>query len=687
MKSRKLIAIITSVAMVFTMGFTTSVSFAKTVDSDAAKTASAKKVLRPYMLTGYYDKTKLNCVKIEKNAKVKVWNAKTKKFKKGKNNKKTIYGNFTQLVSTDKDKKAEIIYVVKYKDKDKKWDASVSWIDGAGVDAEPSVSDEVGRQLYKDSEFRIPNGERLLKGWGLGDYSGTTDFANIPNSKYYPDYDWYNVASNDSLTILTGYKSQLQTTGWACVMSSMLSVLEWYGVRDGLNEQDLAALRSGTATRHERGTEPVELNNAYKKVASLGITGKWKVEKSQGKYDYKLLDFEWVKAHLAAGHPIQVTWNSFGGHGQVIIGYDDMGTEVTSDDVFILMDPYDTTDHDNDGYNVQSAERLAYGVSNSGGVWEGQTVRYYVAYPEKGWKYTPKEGTVQIGKNYSNAGNFSDANKIPYGNTLKHLREIDPESMIDDGLGGAAAYERAGDYNYSPYYALVDFSKMKDSDTMTVLDGFKTCQQATEWSCGCDSAYMTMNWFGTLKKEGGINVESPISLSTHRKHTADWPGTYQNEVVNIFDWTAEQDKNLSWKTFTNLDLDDPTSDEAYIGGYCLQAGDTSLGWPGLIPYLLKNDIPMMIGWDEWGGHWQTIVGYDNMGTEGTQDDVLILADSYDTTDHNGDGYYLEGFERLVYGWNSSFEYTKKDQSKTWNNFVVAIPDTEKYADVIEELGL
>jgi hypothetical protein len=41
----------------------------------------------------------------------------------------------------------------------------------------------------------------------------------------------------------------------------------------------------------------------------------------------------------------------------------------------------------------------------------------------------------------------------------------------------------------------------------------------------------------------------------------------------------------------------------------------------------------MIGWNDWGGHWQVIIGYDTMGTEVEQDDVLIVADPYDTTDH------------------------------------------------------
>jgi len=75
----------------------------------------------------------------------------------------------------------------------------------------------------------------------------------------------------------------------------------------------------------------------------------------------------------------------------------------------------------------------------------------------------------------------------------------------------------------------------------------------------------------------------------------------------------------------------------------------------LIPYYLSLGYPILIGWDEWGGHWQVIVGYDDLDTEETQDDVLILADPYDTTDHNQDGYYLEAFERLVFGWGAAFD--------------------------------
>ena len=50
----------------------------------------------------------------------------------------------------------------------------------------------------------------------------------------------------------------------------------------------------------------------------------------------------------------------WGGHWRVIIGYDTMNTEKTTDDVIIFMDSYDVLDHRQDGYTVQAAEGLFY---------------------------------------------------------------------------------------------------------------------------------------------------------------------------------------------------------------------------------------------------------------------------------------------------------------------------------------
>ena len=59
----------------------------------------------------------------------------------------------------------------------------------------------------------------------------------------------------------------------------------------------------------------------------------------------------------------------------------------------------------------------------------------------------------------------------------------------------------------------------------------------------------------------------------------------------------------------------------------------------------------MVDWIDWDGHWQVIIGYDNMGTEEFGDDVLVMADPYDTSDHYQDGYYTVPAERFFYMWH------------------------------------
>lgn len=673
-----------------------------------------------WVLTGYYAEDTINTKSVDKDVKVSVWDKDSGEFVSGENTEGTILGNYTKLTDEDEDGKADIIEVVKFEDGSSYWDSDMAWLDGVAseeTNPDQAIDDATGRAMY-DVEYRIPMGERQLANWGILDWSGTTDWAKYENSPYWQntDYDFYNLTSSDTLTMLTGYKTSLQETGSTCVMNSALSTLEWYGIRGDLNAKDLSSLRS-----EERdttgGTSLDELETVYTKLAELGITGEWKME-GWNDDESLLLDPAWVQGHLEKGHPIVVIWNSYGAHGQVIIGYDNMGTADTNDDVLIMMDPYDTTDHNPDGYIIQSYERLAYGTLT----WDGESTgtKFLAAWP-KGWEYTPTAGNG-MPMDYSNRGNVADIDadwdnnvltedssfaeisgmKIPYDNTAKDLKAYykkyadDVYEYLGTGLSGAAGVERSGDVAASPYYQLDDFYGTEaevraavGSDTLQILDNFSTIQQSTEFSCGVTSSLMTLYHFDMLPTdEDGMLAESDASLSKIRQVDEETglgePGaTYVEGMQEIFDYMAET-YDQKWVTANDLNL-------VYNEDWeCNALGDKWLEID-LIPYLIENNVPLMIGWDEWGGHWQVVIGYDNMGTEATQDDVVILADAYDTTDHNQNGYVLESFERLVYGWNADFELWNDEstggEDDGYYTFFLAIPDTDEYADVISTLGL
>ena len=83
----------------------------------------------------------------------------------------------------------------------------------------------------------------------------------------------------------------------------------------------------------------------------------------------------------------------------------------------------------------------------------------------------------------------------------------------------------------------------------------------------------------------------------------------------------------------------------------------------------------MVCWNDWGGHWQVIIGYDTMGTETEQDDVIIVADPYDTTDHNQDGYGVYGAERFYYNFTMYDFFDEEDGNDML--FIAAKPATAR----------
>ena len=59
------------------------------------------------------------------------------------------------------------------------------------------------------------------------------------------------------------------------------------------------------------------------------------------------------------------------------------------------------------------------------------------------------------------------------------------------------------------------------------------------------------------------------------------------------------------------------------------------------------------------------MGYDSMGTAHTGDDVLFMADPFDTSDHLQDGYNILSAERFFYMWFDHQLFKKADQNKQW----------------------
>ena len=261
----------------------------------------------------------------------------------------------------------------------------------------------------------------------------------------------------------------------------------------------------------------------------------------------------------------------------------------------------------------------------------------------------------------------------------KPMPELIPVVAYLDKDGGARAHEHAGDNPRSLYYVNPDYYHMKSDDQTIIIERFWTYQQTSEWSCGL----MLLWHFGVSNRtEKDIAYEmhthsdsqNPASQPGSARRFGDY-GTSIRKMVELFEkipGLAVLDTSYR-SSYTEKDLirnDDPAFPLAERGNLRGKFSPSSLYTaendnPDAQP--VKNAVdsyfvkwltshlmagrPIMVECGDWGGHWMVIIGYDNNGTPFIGDDILIFADSYDTSDHWQDGYSCNSLEKWFYQWS------------------------------------
>ena len=255
----------------------------------------------------------------------------------------------------------------------------------------------------------------VISGEDNDEYGGADAYGNAGDhaaSVYYGNPDFYNMESDDQLTILKNFKTFQQTTEYSCGAASALMALTHFGI-DSYSELALSELGKVSVDEDTVGAKPGSANNYYEYGANVGklvslfeqVEG-IKVVETSYRTDYADSDLiqadqgytdndvgnlpkafesvslyasendpnteawvenasdsyfvKWVTGHLKNNELILVEWSDWDGHWQVIIGYDTLGTPGIGDDIIIFADPYDTSDHWQDGYYYYPAERWFY---------------------------------------------------------------------------------------------------------------------------------------------------------------------------------------------------------------------------------------------------------------------------------------------------------------------------------------
>ena len=187
--------------------------------------------------------------------------------------------------------------------------------------------------------------------------------VNIKNSPYYKNIDFYNSSPTKTLVKLEKFKTYQQTCEWSCGACCALMALNYFNINN-VSEKDLVEemdIRSFDNPREDGsfGATTDSIVNVFKN-RGFNVTSSFDTQQEDGKSFNNSLDFyKFVKSKLKENAIIIVENVEWGGHWRVIIGYDDMGEpDNTSTHVLIFADPYDTTDHNQNGYTIRSVERF-----------------------------------------------------------------------------------------------------------------------------------------------------------------------------------------------------------------------------------------------------------------------------------------------------------------------------------------
>jgi len=221
--------------------------------------------------------------------------------------------------------------------------------------------------------------------------------------------------------------------------------------------------------------------------------------------------------------------------------------------------------------------------------------------------------------------------------------------LLEKDGGGPASFQGRADVKDSPYFKKPDVYNMKSGGSLLLLEKYKTRQQQTGYTCGPAAALTVVQYFLGEVPDSEMGIAK--IMDTHPAGVKD-PGTNTRGMSRYFE-------QKGWTVKNALKEGSP---------------DTYKKFLDFVDDNLKQGIPIMVENVEWGGHWRVIIGHDTMGDAEGMNDVLILADPYDTSDHNQDGYNIISAERFYYMWFDAQLFREKEKMRQW---LTAVPPDYK----------
>ncbi|MBR2974821.1 MAG: C39 family peptidase [Clostridia bacterium] len=491
-----------------------------------------------------------------------------------------------------------------------------------------------------------------------GNYGGTLDAARYgegaplngmydqKNSQYFTAPDYYNMPSTATRTIFPNFAPYQQTMKDSSGVACALMLLNYFGedVKNTYNELALVNKyeQLNQATVYGNGTTADGLVNLFTDLGYEAVSEEY-VEYSAATDD-KITDFNmWLEMYINDGNFVLVRYRddvNVGWH--VIIGYDNMGTpSIPKDDVIIFADPWDGWDHYQDGYTTSGSGRFYRWWFDS------------IEYTDDGTKITPSQTrafeNVIVTPKTPITFERVETDTMPTQKVPEHHMLLNADGSYGgttNGLLYGSIKEKNGssDHLDKTYYKFVDYYNMKSTSSRVMLTNYRAYQQTMASSCGIAATMSVLNYYGH-----------------------DIVGTY-NEIalVDKYHELNTNEPNIKGVGTTRFGLQKMLQHygfDATITPYEKEGDiyfDTYQAFVAWAKDGLSKGMPLTICFKPHSGHWEVIIGYDDMGTPYVYDDVVVLADPHDTFDHYQDGYNTLSAMTFYSQWyNGNYKWPQK----------------------------
>ncbi len=406
--------------------------------------------------------------------------------------------------------------------------------------------------------------------------------------------------------------------------------------------------------------------------------------------------------------------------------YDQTKTiDLPHDDYFIFAEPNDNYDHFQDGYTANRANtviRWWFNMDYDGYVDDNSRHEYFIIDPNIDVEFSNAEADKGTALQEAYQNMYKKAVSLEASDPLLYklprngsdmwkgvsiVRDEDGNPLTDEN--GKIVTEtknleskKYGSYRLAafgiistgggttdrpdlPYAKITDFYNMGSEGSRILLPNYTVLQQTMESSCGVCAVTSVLKYYGKLTDKFINYVNNDITISAAKNFIG--KNSEGNDDITHYNFE---------RAYTYAYDNNGAFDDTVIGGtenayhkivlnelgyttHCYESKRVSVNghqravnpmfkdyyaFRAFVKYHLGNDRPIVANVSPSGGHYVTIIGYDDMGNDYIYDDVIIIADSTDYWDGYQDGY-------CVYSANQFYrQFTNSANAEMFSTMVI-----------------